>query len=829
MLSLSLKRIITSFSAALIVVSAFFVAPVLLGGGAGVAYALPGIIPGSATDTAFGNVLGQEKQPVADTQNQSTGVGQAAVPGIIPGSAASNAFRNAIPGLNQDGSINGGTPAQAATESEPGKAKSIDGEPYKDESCGFTDIVGCVVNLSHSLLVEVPGWIMSMAGLVFDTLIALSLSSTIINQQGFVDKGWVVMRDLSNTFFIFILLYIAISTILQTAAGGTKKLLAQLIMVALLMNFSLYITKFVIDVGNVLALEFYDSISANDLPYFKLPANDITPKSISNGFVNAFALQSLNGPALLQKDRSTKIFTYFMTGIMLLVATFVFLTAGFLFLARVVAFWLLMIVSPFAFFSLLLPKGNIFHQWFSQLVSQSFFAPIFLFFVYLTLVLANTLHDAPLFMAGTPFTQNEATGMTDLILIFLKFFAIIFVLLSGLKIAKGMSGAAGTAMLGVANRVKGYAGVVAGAGLGVAAYAGRNLIGRQALALKKEKEGEWEKSRFGRAKLALTNTIASGSFDARAAGAGKLAGMAGVSLGAAGGKGGFAGAVEPKGKDIADHTKELLAKDPEAAAHYLATHEMLGDRDTTAAMASLTYAQRAELIAKAKPGKEQERLKAISEKLGAGLTPKQQKAEAKEMAPEHIKTIEKLGTAAEKATHYNSLNAQHKLEIYKSMTAAQRTMLTTHDKNIFDTEHALLTDEEKERITESGQKSKKIQEEKEAKEKLEQKKVSLAATTDQMNATLILNGMKAEDVAKLDPSILLRPHIIKSLNGKALVKIAAEGKLNNGQFQTLINNALSDLPNMSTTALSAMSTHPAFLDSITPQQKLLINTELGSR
>jgi hypothetical protein len=492
--------------------------------------------------------------------------------------------------------------------------------------------------LVYLFFVAIPKLFFGLASIVFDTLIAFSLSSQVIQNQEFVNKGWVIMRDFSNTFFIFILLYIAISAILQLAGGQTKRLLATLVMVALFMNFSLYITKFVIDVGNVFALEFYSNIGVSGLAYIDLP--DVKPHSIAASFKNAFDLEKVGGSFLDKIMNPTKAaFTMIILGILYLVSTFVFLSAGFLFLARVVAFWFLMILSPLAFFSMILPytRGKIWSRWISELISQSFFAPIFLFFVYLALIFIQTASNLLKFNPSA--LNKDVDWIILLILSFLNVFAIVTILLFGLKTAKGMSGELGASMLKIG-------GVATGAAVGGAALAGRNTLGRAARYANDKLGRDLEKSRLGRAVQSGLNTVSNSSFDARASKMGQMAqGIVGehggINLGAAGGpKGGHAGVVAEKQKDLADHTKKLLAKDPVAAASYLATHEILGDRDTAAAMASMTYAERAELIANAKPGKERDRLARVNQSLGKGLTPRQQWAERKGVK-EYEKTVKK--------------------------------------------------------------------------------------------------------------------------------------------------------------------------------------------
>jgi hypothetical protein len=696
------------------------------------------------------------------------------------------------------------------------------------DNCGTLGWRCATRDLMELILVRIPAFFFGLAGIVFDVFIAFSLSSTIIQNQDFVNKGWVIMRDLSNTFFIFILLYIAIATILQTAGGQTKRLLATLVVVALFMNFSLYITKFVIDVGNVFALEFYVNMGVLNQSYITL--NDIQPRSISFAFNDAFKIQKLFGPDFLTQAADNLPLTAFiftLVGIMYMVAAFVFLTAGWLFLARVVAFWFLMILSPLAFFSYILPftRGKIWSRWSSELVNQTFFAPIFLFFIYLTLMLAGTVNT--LFKQGNPLT-GDMSFLQTVFISFLTFFALITTLLFGLKTAKSMSGAMGESMLKIG-------GTVTGAAVGAGAWVGRNTGGRLARYANDKLGSDLEKTRFGRGVQSGLNTVSSSSFDARASKIGQMAQttVGGINLGAAGGQGGHAGVVGAKQKDLADHTKKLLAKDPAAAASYLATHEMFGaTRDTAAAMASMTYAQRAELIANAKPGKERDRLVNINKALGEGTTDKQKKQEALETsryknteAKDVVENFEGLKTEQERKDYVNTLvngdpsqgkaglDKDQRLALMKNMTAAQREEAEAMNNQIFAgiIKETDLTKEELSRITDQNKKYKDTQKENTAKVAQEGRVNKIKTIMDeydsgrgrdlailQTEAAAHIRDMNDNEVAALEAAYLtnkvVAPHITKGVLAK--VEKGDKVKLTVGQKEDFYKNLKENNPEM---------------------------------
>src|SRR4030042_7047561 len=72
--------------------------------------------------------------------------------------------------------------------------------------------------------------------------------------SAFVQRGWKVIRDICNLFFLLVLLFIAFCTILQIEKSNAKKNLLTLILMALLINFSTPIAIFIFD-GSQLAMD----------------------------------------------------------------------------------------------------------------------------------------------------------------------------------------------------------------------------------------------------------------------------------------------------------------------------------------------------------------------------------------------------------------------------------------------------------------------------------------------------------------------------------------------------------------------------------------------
>ena len=105
--------------------------------------------------------------------------------------------------------------------------------------------------------------VVKFAGGILDFFVYYSTNSSSYTNE-FVSQAWGAVRDIANIFFIITLLYIAIKTILGLNVTDNKRLVGAVIIVALIINFSLFTTKVVIDTSNILAKVFYNNITSKD-------------------------------------------------------------------------------------------------------------------------------------------------------------------------------------------------------------------------------------------------------------------------------------------------------------------------------------------------------------------------------------------------------------------------------------------------------------------------------------------------------------------------------------------------------------------------------------
>ncbi len=333
-----------------------------------------------------------------------------------------------------------------------------------------------------------------------------------------VATSWGVIRDLVNMGFIFVLLYIAIGTMLGLSGLDWKKLVPKLIIVALLVNFSMFFTRVVIDISNVTANQFNTSaaqgvtstrvVEIDGRSTTITGAPDVTTALFKN--IKVFSKNWLFAKSIGQDANSTaeapgggaalewkQIITGTFGGmIMALVASFVLLTGALLFIVRTIRLLFLIILSPFAFFFIILPKTEgYWKKWLSTLMDDATFAPAFLIMIYLV----------------TQITQAIGPKDDGSVIFFML---IIGLLLGAIIVAKalGAAGAAGAMKLAGATNA-----AILGTGVGLARVGGRFAgrgIGRGITAMdavrfgKEDTEGKrkgsellraggWTKSKIG--------------------------------------------------------------------------------------------------------------------------------------------------------------------------------------------------------------------------------------------------------------------------------------------------------------------------------------------
>lgn len=445
---------------------------------------------------------------------------------------------------------------------------------------------GCFIQASYGFFYVIPAFLLSLSAYFFNVLISITLYSNLFAGSAFISEAWGVVRDLSNIFFILILLYIAIKIILDLGEHEAKKMIAKVIIIALLINFSMFFTQIIIDSSNVLALIFYNKMSVETTVVGQTEPRDYDTitgeKDVAGGLTNAFNPTSLLTKEFFEKAKIQSIPGYspiksskvppgiligitIIAGLLMGFAAYAFFIAGISFIGRMIELFVLIIFSPFAFMSFAIPQLSNFeylgwNAWLKRLLKTSFMAPIFMFFLYFIFMLVHKkIFD------GLIKSTNQSMIET-ILLIVIPALVILILLLQATKFAKKGSGEIGEMVFKGAQ-------IAGGLALG-AATGGTSLLATGAIGgLASKVAGSetlkgWATTKSGEDRKGLAGWLArktlktadygtKATFDVRNTGAGKaLAKSSGINLqstkvfGLGSREGGFKGMQERKAEAL---------------------------------------------------------------------------------------------------------------------------------------------------------------------------------------------------------------------------------------------------------------------------------------
>ena len=153
----------------------------------------------------------------------------------------------------QNSTVSAATPAESSS--------------FADCGLSASGILACIINILTLPILYLIYWVsslfVSIIAQVADFVLFLSINDALF-RSSFVEQGWALVRDIANLGFIFVLLITAFQTVLGIGKSDIKKVIANVIIIAVCINFSLFISKVVIDAGNVVARIFYSRIEVED-------------------------------------------------------------------------------------------------------------------------------------------------------------------------------------------------------------------------------------------------------------------------------------------------------------------------------------------------------------------------------------------------------------------------------------------------------------------------------------------------------------------------------------------------------------------------------------
>lgn len=278
---------------------------------------------------------------------------------------------------------------------------------HKYPMVGVVAVLGILVTIDPVLANDgvsgLDGIVLWLAGVIAQVVLGLMklivaliqvLLVPILRYDGFgtadiVTRGWVIVRDIVNMFFIVVLLVIAFQTIFGVGRSNWRQQVPRLLIMAIAINFSRTIASVLIDFSQVIMLTFVNAI-----------------KDVAGGnFIQYLGLDSITEFSQSDVVRRTDegvgyaVFDFFVAAILSLVVTFVVLATILMMVAlfafRIVLLWILIIMSPLTFF-LGGTKGvfsmgeSYYADWWKRFISTAALGPIMTFFLWLALASAGS-------------------------------------------------------------------------------------------------------------------------------------------------------------------------------------------------------------------------------------------------------------------------------------------------------------------------------------------------------------------------------------------------------------------------------------------------------
>lgn len=336
-------------------------------------------------------------------------------------------------------------------------------------------------------LVFLTSWVLTVSGMLFDWLI----DNTVVRfgdavytagVRTAVETAWTAFRDIANIIIIGIFTFIAISIILGLKEFGQKKLIANVLIIAILINFSLLFTKVIVDASNFTARQIY---TASTGQAFSASSNTGQTQSydIAGAFMRYAGVSGFKDTFAATRQLADNLDNGFIAllhgvfaAILLLGAALVLFYGSFLLISRTLLIIFLMITASIAFASYLVPKWASssygWSTWWSSLIKSAVLAPILMFFLWATLTVAAALKQSGGTLGDLVANPTKATDLAALF----NYIIVLGLLFISFKLSSTFAG-----KIAGFNFASFAPALAAGFGARAVGILGRQFIGRPAL------------------------------------------------------------------------------------------------------------------------------------------------------------------------------------------------------------------------------------------------------------------------------------------------------------------------------------------------------------
>lgn len=244
--------------------------------------------------------------------------------------------------------------------------------------------------------------------------------------------GWLILRNLANIFFIVSLLVVGLRILFQQSAAATaRSFIIRLVLMALLVNFSLVIGQGIVGIADTVQSQF-------------LPANSRVIEALGSKLMveplKTFREQvTKQDDGVFNSSNSERALSDTVKPLVLLLlsvaAFFSFLAVAAFLTVRLVALWVLYMLSPIAYVGYVMDETKQYaKQWWNEFLKYAIITPVLVFFLNIAALMATIFPT----QQNTLFKFSDGSTSGDIVtgsLTILTHFIVLFFIFAGMKFA----------------------------------------------------------------------------------------------------------------------------------------------------------------------------------------------------------------------------------------------------------------------------------------------------------------------------------------------------------------------------------------------------------
>ena len=319
-------------------------------------------------------------------------------------------------------------------------------------TCVWRDLMAAI----GGLFMMAAGSLLGLVSLVFNMLLTYTIMDfgSLYEKVGpGVELTWSSIRDIGQIVIIGGLVFVIFATIFGVERYGARQFAAKLIIVAIIINFSLFMTKSVIDASNFVAVQFLAPIEE----YTEKPDNAVSveegafggegaitePSGVAGAFMAGMGIQSVGDTnnALEKVAENAQsgwvaLFYGLMSGSILLAVAIVLIFGTYLLLVRAVSLIILLVISALALALFAIPRFNIlWSYWWKLLLTNVIFAPLLAVLLWGTVGIMKGMGQTGGSLGNLVFEPGKTIDLQ----LFVNYLIILGLLYASFRIARSVS------------------------------------------------------------------------------------------------------------------------------------------------------------------------------------------------------------------------------------------------------------------------------------------------------------------------------------------------------------------------------------------------------